>query len=245
MKKLSLLLVISLISSALFAGIKPLEIRYEEGESFPLTLSKFNFSRIFVEGEKILRVRVPQGTFVIENEESSPEEEGISSGSVYLKPKFDAELTAYFTTDKGHHFSLRVTPDEGAGKTVRMRSKHQYSVHSKKQNKHVQQLEQLMSAMIQGSTPFGFDGMKVADKPFFVKKYLKLRLEKLYRGKGFTGYVYRIENTGKRAIDVNSSLFAAKGVKAMVLSKTHLNPHQSTHLYSLLNDRERGGSYAG
>jgi len=231
----------SLISSTLFAGIKPLGLRFEEGESFQFSLSKFNFSRIYVEGEKIVRVRVPQGTFVIEKAQMEPEEEAVSAGSVYMKPKFDAEITAYFTTDKGHHFSLRVKPDESAGKTIRMISmKPKPVIHWKKNEGYVQRLEQVMNSMLQDKKPEGFDGMSVSDKPFFVQKNLKVQLEKFYRGEKLTGYVYRVQNTAKQARTLKPSLFADIGVKAMVLTETHLNPHQSVYLYSILDESERG-----
>src|SRR3990167_4719347 len=112
-----------LISSIVLAGTIPPVIQFEEGEQFNISLSHINFNRVFVEGEKITKLRYPMGTFVVDKSEfNNPDG---SDGSVYLKPVFDAPITVFFATDKGHHFSFTIKSNESAGKTLQLLVKNQ------------------------------------------------------------------------------------------------------------------------
>ena len=70
-----------LVSSIVLAGTIPPVMQFEEGEQFNLSLSHINFNRVFVEGERITKLRYPMGTFVVDKSEFNNSD--ASDGSVY------------------------------------------------------------------------------------------------------------------------------------------------------------------
>jgi len=231
----ALLISLSVVSAT--AGIKPSVTRFEEGESFDVALSKFNYNRVFVVGESISRVRIPEGTFIIDKSEG---EEGASAhtGSVYLKPLFDTEVTAYFTTSLGHHFSLRVSPDESAGKTLEMVSikpqRIKRQLRPKKVSRHDVRLKALMRAMMGQGRIKGFvRKTHLHEKPFAFKKGLELMLRERYQGQDLTGYIYRIHNTSKEAISLSNKVFANPQALSLALSTQVIKPGEYSWLYSI------------
>ncbi len=222
------------LSSAIFAGTIPPVVQFEEGEQFNLSLSHINFNRVFVEGEKITKLRYPSGTFVVDKSESNTD---TGDGSVYLKPVFDAPITVFFSTDKGHHFSFTIKSDESSGKTVRLLVKNQTTLkYVKHDSPNMSQTDTVIAAMKAGEVPNDFKSVRVIPEPFYVKKNLKVTLEKQYQGQGLSGYVYRIENKSNQAMTVSTALFSHKQAEALALSQESLAPKQVAYLYGLYNN---------
>ena len=114
-----ILFLASLLCSGMAtAGSIPSVISFEEGEQFNLSLSSINFNRVFVEGEKIIKLSYPERAFTVDKSEM--DDPNSIEGSIYLKPAFDVPITLFLTTDKGHHFSLTITPNEAVGKTLKL-----------------------------------------------------------------------------------------------------------------------------
>ena len=71
MKKINLMLSMMLFGTFSFAGQQPVVIPFIEGEQLNVSLSRVNFNRVFVEGEKIVQVSYPQGGFDVDKSETS------------------------------------------------------------------------------------------------------------------------------------------------------------------------------
>ena len=236
MKKNSWMLASVLFSAAVFSGNKPLAVPFVEGEQLKLSLSRINFNRVFVEGERIVQVSYLKGAFDVDKSETA--DPSLKEGSVYIKPIYVAELTVFFSTDMGHHFSLIVKPDEAFGKTIRLLSKNQKTLeYIKAPANEVSDVEEVMQSMIEGVTPTDFKSERVIPSPFYFKKDLRLSVEKLYRGENLTGYVYRIENKANHEVALSASLFANQKAESLSLSANKLAPKQVAYLYGLYRNQ--------
>ena len=224
-------LLSAFLSGTAFSGTAPQLLAFQEGEQFNLTLSRLNFNRIFVEGEKIISTRYLEGAFILDK--SDLESPNSIEESVYLKPKFDAPITIFFTTDKKHHFSLTVNSDESIGKTVRLMVRQEASKYVKNTVNNVSDIEEAINAMRGGETPKDFTEAPVILRPFYVKKAVKVSLEKRYEGVHLTGYVYRLENKSSSPIELSTSLFDKRRAASLALSEDVLAPKQVGYLYGL------------
>ena len=214
-----------------FAGTAPLQIAFQEGEQFNVSLSRLNYNRIFVEGEKIISTSYPEGTVIMDK--SDMENPNSLEESAYLKPRFDEPLTIFFTTDKQHHFSLTIKSDESAGKTVRLIARQPTSNYLAKASRNPSEIEEVMSQMQEGEIPKDFAEARVLSRPFYVKKDIKVSLEKRYEGERLTGYVYRLENKASRPIELSTQLFDRRNAESLALSEDALAPKQVAYLYGL------------
>ena len=235
LKGLVLLALPLLFSQSVFAGALPASIPFEDGEQFNLSLSGINFNRVFVEGEKITQLSYPAGAFAVDKSEM--ESSDGKEGSVYLKPMSDAPLTVFFTTDKGHHFSLSVKASETFGKTVRMSMKRQTAVRYVKADvADVSAVDEAMLAMKLGDVPKDFNVVRIKSRPFYVNKDIKVSLEKQYQGETLTGYVYRLENKAGPEVKLTTSLFSHKKADMLALSEDTLAPKKVAYLYGLYSN---------
>ena len=224
-----------LVSSIVLAGTIPPVMQFEEGEQFNLSLSHINFNRVFVEGEKITKLRYPTGTFVVDKSEFNNSD--ASDGSVYLKPVFDAPITVFFSTDKGHHFSFTIKSDESSGKTLRLLVKNQTQLkYVKHDTPNMSETDAAIAAMKAGVVPQHFKSVRIIPEPFYVKKDIKVILEKQYQGDRLSGYVYRIENKSNHEMPLSTALFSHKKAEALSLSEDTLAPKQVAYLYGLYNN---------
>ena len=207
----TLLLISFVFSGALGASIPPSVLAFDEGEQFNLTVSGINFNRIFIEGEKITKLSYPEKTFVVDKSEM--EQPDIKEGSIYLKPVLELPVTLFLTTDKGHHVSLNLKPDEGIGKTLRLVAKTQTKMKFMRATvSDVTEVDEVMAAMKAGETPKDFNAEHTFSRPFYVKKDIKVLLEKHYKGARMTGYVYRLENKSNHEIALSTEfIFASLG----------------------------------
>lgn len=219
-------------SSAIFASIAPQHIAFEDGEQFNLTLSRLNFNRVYVQGEKIVRLSYPQGAFVVDKSEM--EDVANNEASIYLKPAIEIPMTVFFTTDKGHHFSLTITPDEGNGKTVGLNARNTANVKYVKADTRIEsEVDDAIGAMKAGVIPDDFHPVKVISRPFYVNKNIKVSLEKHYESERLTGYIYRLENKSTHPVALSTSLFDNRRAESLALSDDTIAPKQVAYLYGL------------
>ena len=236
MRKISWVMGLCIFAGNSLAGQIPVMVPFAEGEQLTLSLSRINFNRVFVEGEKIVQVSFPQGAFDVDKSELASSDS--KEGSVYLKPVFDTALTVFFATDAGHHFSATVKPEDSFGKTIRLFSKHQTTLdYVKVPVSEVSAVEESMQSMMAGEVPRDFKSERVIPRPFYIKISLKLNVEKHYRGENLSGYVYRIENKSNREITLATSLFANNQAESLSLSTDKLAPKQVAYLYGIYRNQ--------
>lgn len=221
-----------LCSGIVFSGAAPSVIAFEEGEQFNLSLSSINFNRVFVEGEEIIKLSYPQGSLTVDKSEMNNPE--ITEGSVYIKPNFEVPITLFVTTDKGRHVSLTLTPDESFGKTLRLVAKKQTkSNFVKSDTQDVTEVDEVMASMKAGETPKDFNVARTIIRPFYIRKDIKVTLEKHYQGSRLTGYVYRLENKSNHEVALTTDLFSNRAAQSLSLSEEQLAPKKVAYLYGL------------
>ncbi|HAU3911456.1 TPA: type-F conjugative transfer system secretin TraK [Legionella pneumophila] len=234
--KKTILLISCLCSGIVCASTPPSVIAFEEGEQFNLTLSSINFNRVFIEGESITKLSYPEHAITVDKSEMDNPES--TDSSVYIKPNFQVPITLFLTTDKGHHVSLTLTPDESVGKTLRLVPRAQTKLKFVKlDTPDASEVDEAIAAMKAGETPKEFNEKRVIPSPFYIKKNIKVTLEKQYQGKRFTGYVYRLENTSNHELALTTALFAHKDAESLSLSDEALPPKKIAYLYGLYSNQ--------
>ncbi|EEZ93473.1 MULTISPECIES: type-F conjugative transfer system secretin TraK [Legionella] len=239
MNALQLFVLSSVFATSLHAGNTVATLKFEEGERFALSLSSLNFNRIDVEGERIVKVSFPEHSFIIEQ---SKESEDDLDGAVVLKPLAHIPLTVYFTTNLNHHFSATVSPTEDLGKTIKLVSKKLKGFdYAKAQEQSQYQQSDLMTALMEGTTPSGFQEVGIKPTTFRLHKHLKVTLVKQVRGKESSGYVYRIENQSNKPMELTASLFEHPKLMTMELSEKMLQPSQTAYFYGIYREQSNIG----
>ncbi|KTC67800.1 type-F conjugative transfer system secretin TraK [Legionella bozemanae] len=239
MKSLQILMLSSLLSTSLHAGNTAATLKFEEGERFALSLSSLNFNRIDVEGERIVKVSFPEHSFIVEQ---SFDAEDDLDGAVILKPLAHIPLTVYFTTNLNHHFSATISPTEDLGKTIKLVSKKLKGFdYAKAQEQSQYQHSDLMTALMEGTQPSGFQEVGIKPTTFRLHKQLKVTLVKQYRGKESSGYVYRIENQSNKPMELTPTLFEHPKLVTMELSEKMLQPSQTAYFYGIYREQSNMG----
>lgn len=223
-----------LCSGSATAGVMPAVISFEEGSQFNVSLSSINFNRIFVEGEKIIKLSYPERAFTVDKSEM--DDQSSMEGSIYLKPAFDVPITLFVTTDKGHHFSLTITPQEAVGKTLKLVAKPQSKlnfVNNEVDDLNPNENEAVLLLMKEGKVPKDFHLERTYSRPFYIKKDIKVILQKHYQGEALEGYVYRLENTSNHEVALSTALFSNHKALTLSLSDERLLPKKVAYLYGL------------
>lgn len=239
MKLVHLLLLSTMLSTSLYAGNSASTFKFEEGERFTLTLSSLNFNRIDVEGERITKVSFPENSFIVEQSQEAQDD---LDGAVVLKPLALIPLTVYFTTNLNHHFSVTISPSDDLGKTINFVSKKLKGFdYAQAKEKSQYQTSDLMTALMEGIAPNGYQEVAIKPSTFTLHKHLKVTLTKQYQGPGTSGYVYRIENQSKSAMELTPALFEHPKLVSMELSEKVLQPKQTAYFYGIYREQSNIG----
>lgn len=239
MKHVRLLVLSTLLSTTVYAGNTASTFKFEEGERFTLSLSSLNFNRIDVEGERITKVSFPEHSFIVEQ---SKEVQDDLDGAVVLKPLAHIPLTVFFTTNRNNHFSVTISPSEDLGKTINFVSKKLKGFdYAQAKEKGQYQTSDLMTSLIEGAAPDGYQEITIKPTTFTLHKHLKVTLTKQYQGQGTSGYVYRIENQSKNAMELTPALFEHPKLVTMELSEKVLQPKQSAYFYGIYREQSNIG----
>lgn len=222
------------LSCGVFADNAPKPIGFEDGEQFSLNLSRFDYNRIYVEGEVINKIIYPEKTFIVSK--NKDESRDTTDESIYLKPVFSIPVTLYIVTNKDHHFSITVKSDESLGKTLRFRLKNQTAlkyVAPQLSESPDTDIEDVMSLMKEGHLMTGFKPVKVTPRPFYVKKNIRVILKNQYVSQNLSGYVYQLQNNSSHPIQLSTALFSNQKAALLSLSDEVLAPNQVAYLYGL------------
>jgi conjugal transfer pilus assembly protein TraK len=231
MKKI--MIVIFGLSISFFAiGSQPQIIGFDDSEQLNVTLSRLNFNRIFVEGEKITKLTYPEGTFTIDK--SNNENEISRDDSIYIKPNFHIPVTLFLTTSKGNHLSLTIKSDESLGKTVRFKVKKLTTLtYTSPQSSEDSDINTIMQSMKLGELPSGFHPVSIRPSPFYVKKNIRVLLQKEMKSDSLLGYVYTLKNVSNHPINLSTAWFIHPKAELLSLSQETILPNQTIFLYGL------------
>lgn len=214
------------------AGIKPEKINFENGEIFKLNLSKYDFNRLYVMGEKVTKARFSQGAFHVDTSGLDDEED---DGAVYIKPALHRVSTMYVNTNKGHNFAIEAIQDESPGKSINFVFNAK-QVPIKKLIKSKQSYDVLHEVHID-KTPAGYKKVYGHTSKTLLTRFLRADLISHYQSKYSDVYKYQIENISNTEQTIPFGAIKTPEVTRFFIEKTQLKPHQSTVLVSLVSHK--------
>jgi conjugal transfer pilus assembly protein TraK len=200
-------------------------LRVEENETIALTLSRTDFNRLFVEGDKITKLRFPEGNLSVENDKD---------GSVYLDVKDDKPFTVFVTTQRGTHFSTTIKASDMTGQTIGLIAIHSNSAKLKgnampKAGKVTpeNELVALVSSVEKEEQKAGFKSQKPGLQSVQIKPNLTSTLVYTLSNPKKMGQKFEIKNTGKKPISFEDKWFKDKDTKALLVKERVVYPNET------------------
>lgn len=250
MRRLILLVISGLIIPMAFAlpptSRPPLSIPIANNHQAVLTLSNQDINRLFVAGDKIIRVNAPSQRLIVHND---------PSGSIFIQVLGQTPFTAFLATQSGGHFSLLMVPKSQPGITVQLIPDklvlpghyHQAAAKRLEQSSAYEKtLINLLREDMHQHTPAGYTLIAVrafSDIPIFqVPKYLDekhtLSAQVIAGALGdqLALRQLRITNESKYPIQLLASDFYQPGVRAIALTQDILLPQHSTIIYEVISN---------
>ena len=217
-----------ILSAILLAGALPLQaqtkLAINENEMLDLVLSKNDFNRLFVEGDKVAALRFPEGYLSVEND---------ADGSVYLDVKDDRVFTLFVTTQKGRHFSARIKTDDVAGQTIGFVQSQQALKASKTvgrdvaRNKYQAEMKALVLSTEREEQKAGYHGQKLRQKPVNITTSLHAQLIYTLSNAQKMGQKFKLINQGKQPVIFKDRWFKDKDTKALLVKERTIYPGTS------------------
>lgn len=223
---------------------------FQDNTDVTAILSKSNFNRLVVKGDKITKAYYPQGFLEIQGlgqgdtkravEEVDVEE---PDGSLYVMVTHDAPFTLFITTLSGHHFSATIESEEALGKTIEFVPKNAVPIQkpvsvsatkAAQKPPYADAIASLMTQMLKGDKPKGYESKRHFARATRLQNNLKLRHRRTFTGIELIGEVMELYNPAKFPTDIQEDWFADKDVKAVSLSTQTLLPHQTAFVYRVL-----------
>lgn len=247
MHKLISILGLCLITTQSFALTSQ---PFQDNADVTAVLSKSNFNRLVVRGDKITKAYYPQGFLEIQGLSQGDSKRAIEEveieepdGSLYVMVTHDSPFTLFITTLSGHHFSATIESEESLGKTIEFVPKNTVvtqkslpaNVAPKSQKPpYADAIANLMTQMVRGDNPKGFESKRHFGKVIKLQNNLKLIPKRTFTGIELIGEVMELYNPAKYPTDIREDWFADKDVKAVSLSTQTLLPRQSAFVYRVL-----------
>ncbi|MDF1756931.1 MAG: type-F conjugative transfer system secretin TraK [Legionellaceae bacterium] len=198
---------------------------FHDNTDMAITLSKSNYNRLVVRGDKITQAHFPENYMAIKNEED---------GSLYVTLNNQKPFTLFLTTKAGHHFSTTIDVEDSLGKTIEFVP----IVPSIKKPKTIKpqsniNIAWLMQNMLNSSKSAEFHEKHHYGRVIRLQKGLMLTPKTTYSGLGLTGEVLEIYNASKAPITIDDNWFKAVDVKKVFITKQNLAPKQTTKIYRI------------
>ena len=204
------------------------ETSFADNEQVVVVLSNRDINRILVKGDKIQSVNGPTGLYVAKND---------TAGSAYISVYGDITFTLFATTEKGHNFSLLVTPKTVAGRTVILKptSVPLLANRSAEAESYQKALVDLISVMInnKGSSDYAYSQIKSAPKVDF-HNIAGIQQIASYSGSYLFGIVSVVKNKAPNPITLKPSYFYKPGVRAVALSQQTIDKAGIGFLYQVM-----------
>ncbi len=197
---------------------------FSDNDTITVELSSTNYNRLFVANDIISKVRVPEGTLVVEYD---PE------GSVYLDLLKTEPLTVFISTKGGHNVTMTIKPVESLGHTVQLTPK-TATVQAREFEKKAPKEEtvtKLIQAMMNNQMPIGYGVKSVFSSYRSFNKDLTFKVSKQFVGDAYLGEVLTIYNRSKTPVKLDEAWFKGEDTRAIALSKQIIAPKGSETIY--------------
>ncbi len=223
---------------------------FQDNADVTAILSKSNFNRLVVKGDKITKAYYPQGFLEIQGLSQGDTKKAVEEvdveepdGSLYVMVTHDSPFTLFITTLSGHHFSATIESEESLGKTIEFVPKNVAPVQkpasvsatqSAQRPPYADAIASLMTQMVKGDKPKGYESRRHFGRVIKLQNNLKLIPKRTFTGIELIGEVLELYNPATYPTDIQEDWFADKDVKAVSLSTQTLLPHQTAFVYRIL-----------
>lgn len=207
----------------------------KDNSDVALSLSRENYNRLVVRGDKIVEAVFPETAMAVKRDEQD--------GSVYVMLTASTNpFTLFLTTESGHHFSATITGEEGLGKTVELiapKTSIALNAQTTKamnplpltQDPHQQAMLELIAHMERGEKMPGMNVRHPFGQAERMGGGLSLIPKEIWEGDGVQVARLEVYNGGSQSLNLLPEWFEDKNVTAMKLSQPILKPHETGMLY--------------
>jgi type-F conjugative transfer system secretin TraK len=225
--------ILMIVPIVVFAGNKPEKINFENGETFKVNLSRFDYNRVIVHGEKIIKARYAKGSYQVDTSEVEDDED---DGAVYLKPVMNRVSTMYISTNKGHTFGIEGVQDDIPGRSFDFSFKKTFIEKPIKTTNTIKR-DILHDARV-GVTPVGFKKIDDYVSITNLNRYLKASLINHYVNGNKEVYKYQITNNSNKVENIPYTAIKTPEVIRYFIGTDKLKPKSSTILVSLVSKNQ-------
>lgn len=194
-------------------------VPFKENENVEITISKDNYNRIFVENDKILKLRFPEGYLQSQNDED---------GSVYVDALDDRPFTLFITTKKGRHLSASVKLADTLGKTIKLKPKRRVAFNSVRHraNTKAQSLPilKLIKAVSAEKQMKGYTALKEKQRDVNLGRHVKSHLIYSLSNKKEVAQKFAVTNTGWKPVRFDRKWFKNKETLGLMVNRDVIYP---------------------
>lgn len=235
--KFFVLIAIMLATTSLNASA-PIKILAKDNENIELVISREQYNRLYIEGDKIRSMRYPK------NRLSALEEK---DGSWYLDLLDDRPFTLFFITQKGRHFSATVKNKDTLGQTIAVlfldSQKHlatrQPRVISEKQ-RYEKNIKEMIALADKEQSKKGYITRHSASPSYRFHKNLKARhLYSVSKG-NLKAEKYSLSNKGNTPILLKEEWLKDANTKALMHKKKIIYPNETITLVRVEKESKHG-----
>jgi type-F conjugative transfer system secretin TraK len=191
-------------------------------------VSRSGLNRIGVEGSRITAIRGIAGEFDYDKD--------TNIGEIYLKllgpepQKGEGKpVYAFITTDSGKSYRLELLPKAKLPETISIVPEGEQQKENRLTSREVA-MTSLIKAMAQGDNITGYELKKVKIRLPAISGARVTHIES-YMGKDFSGEVLEVSNGGREEIMLSREDFSYRGVEAVAIGKTRLEPKEATRVF--------------
>lgn len=199
---------------------QPVKIPVSTDVQAKVILSNTQPNMVMVPGDRIIAVDSAQGMFVNAGDYGQT---GQANGGVILMTEKTSPFTFYVRTAGGLTVSLVAHPQARDGRVVHLMSdravSHPAAASWERSHPYVTTLVNLQKALMNDRIPAGYEASPVVQAPVFsLPSSLSATAESMWSGGGLRVYRYRLVNRGASPQAIPERLFAALGVRGVVVS---------------------------
>lgn len=205
-----------------------------DNETLSITISKDDFSKIFVKDDRIVSIKGQTSLYEIK------EFKGEDEGKLFIKPLSLVEsFSIFITTELGHHYTLQIKARDKAAETIEIKPiTPVVSIATKweQRSPYTEILAAMLRGMVNDMPPDGYAVQSFHQNPSIpLQNGLDMRLIKLYRGSNLNGEVWVICNSTRKTIVLLPKCFYKRGIRGVSFAREHLLPNTQTLLYRIVN----------
>ena len=191
-----------------------------------------DYSRIFVDGDRIISFTSTKGLYDIRQD--------AINGEIFIKPASNVkQITGLITTENNHIYPVKMHVRMGGSQAVMLLSPDAYKQKARvweSDSTYQDLIIKLMQAMAGGEFPEGYQVKKVQRKSDYLGSVAKINLIKIYSGAKVSGWVLVLNNISHQTLHIKPYQLYRKNARAIALLSQTIAPQHSTLVYMVVSN---------